>query len=105
MHHSNTPSLHTPESLHAKGQAFDDHRHESLSFHQLTDIDEIQFGQIDLVNTGKTPFRRKYPAHDSTHVLLENQSIWPVFFSQAPQRVINTFGQLLHRAVTEKRRG
>jgi hypothetical protein len=30
--------------LHAKRQALDYYRHEALSFHQLTHIDEVQFG-------------------------------------------------------------
>src|SRR5215510_10714092 len=89
--------------LCAEGQALDHHRHEAFSFHQLTDIDEIQFGQIDLVNAGKIPFRRKYAAHDSTHVLLENQSNRPIHRRQARYGFIDTPGQLLHHAITKKR--
>ena len=43
--------------LCAEGQTLDHDRHEAFSFHQLTHIDKVQFGQIDLINTGKIPFR------------------------------------------------
>src|SRR5215475_9743482 len=88
--------------LRAKRQALDDYRHKTLSFHQLTDIDKIQFGQIDLINAGKIPFRRKYAAHDSTYVLLENQSNRPIHRRQARYGFIDTPGQLLHHAITKK---
>src|SRR4029434_360423 len=69
------PSLHyssIPVSLHTKRQALDNYRHKTFPFHHFAYIDEVQLRQIDLVNAGKVPFRRKHAAHDSAHVLFKN---------------------------------